>query len=182
MEDGEEADLGAEVLGIGGDLAQGAGRGAEEQVVERALVLQGEGGDLGGQREDDVVVLAVEQFVAALGEPGGAGRALALGAVAVAAGAVAVAPVAAAVALLHLAAESGRAAALDGGHDAALQGGHRVAVALAEGLAAAPEDVRDLEPGTGHRCVGEAAAAACGRGSRSSGLVAEQTFEQATCR
>ena len=81
-----------------------------------------------------------------------------------------------------LAAESGRAAALDGRHDAPLQGGQRVAAALAEGRAVAPEDVRDLEPGTGHRSVGEASAAGCGRGSRSSGLVAEQTLEQATCR
>ena len=46
VEDGEEADLGAEVLGIGGDRAQGLGGGVEQDVVDRRLVLVGDGGDL----------------------------------------------------------------------------------------------------------------------------------------
>ena len=182
VQHGEEADLGAEVLGVGGDLAQGAGGGAEEQVVEGAPVLQRDGGDLAREREDDVKVGAVEQLGAALVNPGGAGGALALGAVAVAAGAVADAAVAAAVALLDLAAEGGGAAALDGRHDLPLQGGKRVAAALAEGLPVASEDVCDFEWRAGHRAVGGPPAAGCGRGSRSSGLVAEQTLQQATCR
>jgi hypothetical protein len=33
VEDGQEADLGPEVLGIGGDLLQGLGGGAEEKAV-----------------------------------------------------------------------------------------------------------------------------------------------------
>ena len=182
VEHGEEADLGAEVPGVGRNLAQGAGRGAEEQVVQRALVLPGEGGDLGGEREDDVVVLAVEQFAATAGEPGVAGGALALGAVAVAAGAVAETAVPAAVTLLHQPAESGRAATLDGAHDACLQAGQGIAGALAEGLSVAPEDIRDFEPRAAQRSARGVSAAGCGRGSRSSGLVAEQTLEQATCR
>ena len=183
MQDGEEADRGAEVLGVGGDLAQGAGCGAEEQGVECALVLQGDRGDRGGQREDDMEILAVQQFVPALGDPGGAGGALALGAVAVAAGTVAVAAVPAAVALLDLAAEGGGAAFLDGGHDTPLQGGQGMAATCAEGVPVVLEDIRDFESRAGHRAVRDATSAAgCGRGSRSSGLVAEHTLEQAICR
>ena len=183
MQDGEEADRGTKVLGVGGDLAQGAGCGAEEQGVECALVLQGDGGDLGGQREDDMKILAIQQFVLALGDPGGAGGALALGAMAVTAGTVAVAAVPAAVALLDLAAEGGGAALLDGGHDTALQDGQGTAVTCAEDAPVAAEDIRDFESRAGHRAVRDATpAAGCGRGSRSSGLVAEHTLEQVTCR
>ena len=182
MEDGEPADGGAEVPGVGGDLAQGAGGGAEEQVVEPAAVLQGDRRDLGGEREDDVEVLRVQQLAAPGGEPGVAGRGLALGAVPVAAGAVADAAVPAAVALLDLAPEGGRAAQLDGAHDAPLQVGQARAAAAAEGLPVAPEDVRDLEPRTAHCVLCRSLAAVGGEGSRSSGLVAEQTLEQATCR
>ena len=45
VQHGEEADLGAQVLGIGGDGAQGLGGGAEEQAVDERLVLIGDGGD-----------------------------------------------------------------------------------------------------------------------------------------
>ena len=96
----EEADLGAEALGVGGDIAQGAGGGAEEDVVEGTPVLQGEGGDLAREGEDEMEVGAVEQFAAALGDPVGLGGALALGAVAVAAGAVAEAAVPASMAFV----------------------------------------------------------------------------------
>ena len=74
------------------------------------------------------------------------------------------------------------AALLDGGHDAALRARQRVAEALAEGVPVEPEDVRDFALRAGHRAVRGPPSAACGRGSRSSGLVAEQTLQQATCR
>ena len=63
VEDGEEADLGAEVAGVGGDGAQRLGNGPEEETVDDGLVL---GGDLGDRRrhgEDDVEVLGGQQRV-----------------------------------------------------------------------------------------------------------------------
>ena len=45
VQHGEEADLGAQVLGIGSDGAQGLGGGAEEQAVDERLVLIGDGGN-----------------------------------------------------------------------------------------------------------------------------------------
>jgi DUF971 family protein len=46
VEDGEEAELGAEMLRIGGDCAQGLGDGVKEDVVDRSFVVMGDGGDL----------------------------------------------------------------------------------------------------------------------------------------
>ena len=101
---------------------------------------------------------------------------------AVAAGAIADAAVPAVVALLDLAAEGSSATLLDGHHDTSLQGGGEVSGEGAEGLPVATEDIGDLKLGTGHRSARWPSATACGRGSRSSGLVAEQTLEQAICR
>jgi hypothetical protein len=57
MQDREEADLGAQVLRIGGDRAQRFGAGAKQQIVERPLVLERESGDGFGKREDDMEIL-----------------------------------------------------------------------------------------------------------------------------
>ena len=40
VEDGQEPDLGPEVLGIGGDLPQGFGGGSEQKAVDLPLVLK----------------------------------------------------------------------------------------------------------------------------------------------
>jgi len=56
VEDGEDADAGAEVLGIGRDGDQGLGGSLEQDVVDRGLVVIGDVGDLGRQREHDVEV------------------------------------------------------------------------------------------------------------------------------
>ena len=56
VQQGDRADLRPEKLGVGGDIAHRIGRGAEQDRVNRALVLER---DLRGRRrqgEDDVVV------------------------------------------------------------------------------------------------------------------------------
>ena len=57
VQDGEEADLGAEVAGVGSDRAERLGDGAEEQTVDDGLVLGGDLGDRRGHGEDDMEVL-----------------------------------------------------------------------------------------------------------------------------
>ena len=42
VQDGQEADLGPEVLRVGGDLLQGLGGGPEQQAVDHPRVLQGD--------------------------------------------------------------------------------------------------------------------------------------------
>jgi hypothetical protein len=51
-----DADPGAEMLRVGGDGRHRLGRGLKQQTVHRSLVLEGDVGDLGRQREDDVEV------------------------------------------------------------------------------------------------------------------------------
>ena len=111
MEHGGGADAGAEVLGIGGDRQQCLGGGAEQQVVDDRLVLVGDRGDLGRQREDDMEIADRQQIGRAGREPILRRRALALGAMAIAARVVGDAAVAAILAALDMAAERGRAAA-----------------------------------------------------------------------
>ena len=85
VEHGGDADACAQVARIGGDRQHRLGRRAEQQVVDRRLVVQGDVGDLGGQSEDDVEVADRQQVGLTLGQPGARGGALALGAVPVAA-------------------------------------------------------------------------------------------------
>ena len=56
VEHGGGADASAEVFGIGGDRQQCLGGCAEQEVVDDRLVLVGERGDLGRQREDDMEI------------------------------------------------------------------------------------------------------------------------------
>ena len=82
----EEADLSAEMLGIGGYLQQGGGAGAEQQIIDDPLVLQRQPGKFVRQREDHVDVADGQQFFAASREPLVASVGLALWAMPVAAG------------------------------------------------------------------------------------------------
>src|SRR5271156_753709 len=88
--------------------------GAEEQVVEQALVLQYKCREFMGQGEDNMEVRHRQQFRAARGEPLGACVSLALGAVPVAAGVVRDGLMTAATALIAMTAQSRGAAARDG--------------------------------------------------------------------
>ena len=56
VEDGEEAELGTEVFGIGSDGAERGGHGLKQQAVDDGLVLQGQPGDGLRQSEDHVEI------------------------------------------------------------------------------------------------------------------------------
>ena len=73
-------------LGSAAIVSMRLGGGPEQEVVDDGLVLEGDVGDLGRQREDDVEVGDRQQFGLALGQPLRAARALALRAMPVAAG------------------------------------------------------------------------------------------------
>ena len=116
VQHGGGAHVRAEMLGIGGDCEQGFGGRAKQHVVHHRLVLVGDRGDLGRQSEDQVEVADRQQIGFAGGEPVLCRRALALGAMAVATRIISDSVVAAVLAALDMAAENGRAAALDGRH------------------------------------------------------------------
>ena len=156
----DRADLGAEIATVGGDVAQGLCRGAEQDGIDHRLVVER---DLGGRRrhgEHDVEVRHRQQFGLALREPVGARQALALRTVPVAAGVVGVANQPAVGAVLDMPAQRRRPARLDRRHDAALGAAEMGRVGLAERRAVVAEDIRHLQRGA-HR----AGSGGCGDGS-----------------
>ena len=120
VQHGDAADLGAEVARVGGDEAERLGGGAEQDGVDRRLVLEGDRPDRGRQGEDDVEVGDGQQLGAPRRHPGRPRRALALRAVPVAAGVVGDRGVAAVGAAPDMPAEYRGAAGLDRAHHPAL--------------------------------------------------------------
>ena len=86
VEDREKADVGAEMLGVGSHLKERLRGGTEEDRIDDLLVPQGEDGDLGRHREDDMEVGDREQLGLPLREPLRALVAETGGAMAIAAG------------------------------------------------------------------------------------------------
>ncbi len=123
MQYGEEAEFHAQAFGIARDGEQGLGGSAEENIVDGLFVVEGDGGNRLGEREDHVKVLHGQQLFAALLQPLFACQALAPGAMAVAAGAISSVRVLAAVTPFDSTAQGRRPAGLDGLHQAALMQG-----------------------------------------------------------
>ena len=130
MEHGEEADFHTQTSGVAGYGEQGFGGGAEEQVVDDFLVVEGDGGDRLRERKDHVEVLGGQQLSLTLLEPFFTSQALTLGTMAVAAGAVDGMRVLAVVAPFERTAQHLRAASLDGLHQAMLIQGQRMCLAV----------------------------------------------------
>ena len=89
VEHGQKADLGAQVLGVGGDAAQGGGRSVKQDAVDDFLVLQRDGSDRVRNGEDDVKIGNRQELSVVLGQPFRPGQRLTLVAVAIGAGVVA---------------------------------------------------------------------------------------------
>jgi len=151
VEDGEEAELCAEMLGVSSDCPQSFGSGVKQDVVDRFLVVMGDGGDLLRHSEDDVEVWHCEELGSSVLKPLGTRQGLALRAVAIAARVVRDALVAAGIALLEVAAERCRATLLDRRHHATLRRRQRGAVLLTIGLTVAAEHVRHFRRPAGHQ-------------------------------
>lgn len=62
VQDTEEADLGTEMLGVRGNFDQGLGAATEQQTIDQFLVLQCQGSQWMGEREDDMSIAGSEQF------------------------------------------------------------------------------------------------------------------------
>ena len=81
VEHRRDADLCAEMFGIGGDSQRGLGARFGQQVVDHPFVLIGDVGDRPWQGEDDVEIADGQQFGLAGRQPRAGGAGLALGAV-----------------------------------------------------------------------------------------------------
>ena len=171
MQHGEEPEFHAQTLGVAGNGEQGLGGGAEEDIVDGLFVVEGDGGDGLGEREDHVEVLGGQQLFAALLQPFFACGTLTLGAMAVAARAISSVRVLAMVAPFDGTAQQRRPAGLDGLHQAMLMQGQ--GMGLPVGGAVLSKDVGQLQGWLGHQlfgCLGLG-----GLSSRSSGLVVAPT-------
>ena len=114
VQNGGDADAGAEVLGIGRDREHGLGGGLEQQVVDDRLVVIGDVGDGRRHGEDDVEVADRQQLCFTLGEPLLGGCALTFWAMPVAAAVVGDDAVCTVLAARHMAAKRRGTATLDG--------------------------------------------------------------------
>src|SRR5215467_10514999 len=152
MEEGDDADAGAQVLGVGCDCECGVGRCLHEQVIDHGLVLIGDVAELGRQGINHMKILDRQQFGLALGEPPARGGGLTLWAVAVATTVVGDDGVSAGLVLApcNVATERRRAAALDCGHHLQLVEAHVPAVGLTPSGAVVAEDIRDLQTWPSH--------------------------------
>src|SRR5664279_1652745 len=99
---GDRANLSAEIALVGGDVAQGLGRSAEQDTVDHLLVVEGEFGHRRGYGEHHVEVGHRQQVGLARFQPLCARQALALRTMAITAGVVRVANEAAVGTLLGM--------------------------------------------------------------------------------
>ena len=134
-------------LGSAAIASVGLGGSLHEQVVDHGFVLIGYAAELGRQRVNHMKILDRQQFGLALGEPLPCDSALTLWAVPVATTVVGDEGVSAGLVLAtrNVAAERGRAAALDGRHHLQLVEAHVPAVGLTPSGAVIAENVRDLQ-------------------------------------
>ena len=70
----EESDLRAQMFGIGGNLQQRRGAGAEQKVIDDLLVLQSQPCQFVRDGKNHMHVLNGQQFLVAIGEPLDCGR------------------------------------------------------------------------------------------------------------
>ena len=145
VQDGSNADVGAEVLGLGRDGGERLGRGRKQQSIDLGLVLVGDRADCGWQREHHVEVRHRQQFGFARRKPRLGGRPLALGAVPVTARVIGDACVGAVLTALDMAAEGSGATYLYGRHDAPLGETQMGLVGRAPVGPVAAENIRHLQ-------------------------------------
>src|SRR6266581_8336365 len=88
VQHGEEAEFRAEVSGVASDFETSFRTGAEQQIVDDFLVLQGQWRELRRKREDHMDVARREKLLLTRGDPAIACRRLTLRAVAIAAAVV----------------------------------------------------------------------------------------------
>ena len=148
MQDGKEAEAGAQVFWVAGNGEQCFRRRFEQDVVDRFFVMESDPGDLFGHGENDVEVFDRQQLFLPVFEPFGPIAALALRAMTVPAGVVSVASSVAAVAFFEMAAEDCGTAGFDGPHDAQLRKGKRVSFPVSSAVLS--KNVGHFESGPWH--------------------------------
>ena len=151
MQHGEEADFRAEVFRIASDLEKCFCTGAEQQIVDDFLVLQGQWRELRRKCEDHMDVARREKFSLTCRDPAFPGRGLTLRAVAIAAAVVGDGgPMPAAGAFIEMAAECGGATAHNGPQHFDMLPAEPLAISFDEGSSRAADEIGHLEGRPAH--------------------------------
>ena len=116
MEDGNKTRLRSQVLRVFGQLLEGLGCGLEKDAVQDILISQNQRPQAFREGEHQVKIRCGEQILFSGFKPPLLIQALAFGAVAITAGVVGYPQRTAMVAFLHMTAEFGSTASLDGPH------------------------------------------------------------------
>jgi len=145
-----DTDARAEVLGIGGDRAQGFGGRLEQQVIDHGFVLISEVADRCRQCEHRMEILDGQQLGLACGKPTLCRRGLALRAMPITTRVVGDLRVLTIGTAQHVTAEFGAPTALDGAHDFELAKTEPAALLQSKGITAGAENIRDLQGGARH--------------------------------
>src|SRR5215472_6084102 len=145
VEDGQESEFGAEVLGVEGHFEQGGCAGFKQQGKQPPLVLPDEGQERMRHAEDQVIVADGQQLLLTPVYPLLARVGLTLGAGANAARVVRDGLITAARAQIAMTTESGGTAAGDGFQQLDLWPAHACAVTITESVPCLAHDIGHLE-------------------------------------
>ena len=150
----EEAEFCAEVSRIASDFEKCFGTGAEQQIVEDFLILQGQWRELRRKCEDHMDVARGEKFSLTCGDPAFAGRGLTLRAMAIAAAVVGDGgTMPAAGAFIEMTAECGGTTARNGQQYFDVLPGEPLAISFDEGSSRAADEIGHLEGRPAHLFV-----------------------------
>jgi len=133
------------MTGIRGDGEHGLSRHPEQQVVNLCLVVEGDVGDLCGDREDHVEITDRQQVSLTCGKPFACRCPLTLGTMPIPAAVVRDATVAAVLAALDMPAEGGGAAILDRRHYLELGQAHVAGIHRTPVRSMNAKDIGDLK-------------------------------------
>src|SRR5260370_4420962 len=154
MEETEEADLGAKVAGIAGNLQQRFRASLKQQVVDQPLVLQCQRCELPRQRENDMDIAGGQQFLFTGLEPANTSVALTSWAMPVSARVVRDGGMSAVRALIKMSTQRSGTAARDGQQHPLVLPVDPLATALQKRLPGTTNDVGHLQRRSTHAlCV-----------------------------
>jgi len=150
VENAGDADLRAQMPGIGRHFERSGGTGGEQQIVKAARVIKGQHIQFVRHGEDHVKVAGRKQFLLSCSEPAFARLSLALRTVSVAARIVGDGSVSASGTGIDMASEGSRTAALDGTKRLELLKAKARSILVEEAVALRAEDVGHLHGGPCH--------------------------------
>ena len=150
MQNGNDADVRAEALGIRCHFQQRGGSGGKQQVVKTARVFEREHVQLMRDAEDDMEVSRRQDFLFASSQPTLARLCLALGAMPVTAGVIGNGLMTAAGTRVEMPTQRCRAAVLDGAEHFQLLKAEARSVPIEKAVALCADEIGHLQGGPAH--------------------------------